>query len=67
VAAVWAIVVSSLSSQADEVIEVADIETDPVPDEYPIRHEWTFVIPPTPADLLAATKEEVDRWQYPPS
>jgi hypothetical protein len=49
--------VSGLSSYTDEAIEVAEIERDPVPDVYPIRQEWTFVIPPTPTDLFVATKE----------
>jgi hypothetical protein len=34
----------------------ASIETDDVRDEYPIRHAWTFVIPPT-AEQFAASKE----------
>ena len=33
------------------------IETEPARDEYPIRHAWTFVIPPTTADRLAARTE----------
>ena len=37
--------------------EDARIETEPARDEYPIRHAWTFVIPPTPADRFAAREE----------
>jgi hypothetical protein len=37
--------------------EVARSETEPARDEHPIRHAWTFVIPPTPADRSAARKE----------
>ena len=33
------------------------IETDAARDEYPIRHAWTIVIPPTPADPFAASTE----------
>ena len=44
-------------SQADEPRRAAHIETDAPHDEEPIRHAWTFVIPPTPADPFAASKE----------
>jgi hypothetical protein len=54
---VVAVVVSRPWSQAEVPRAVEHIETDPVRDEYPIRHAWTFVIPPTPADLFAAGKE----------
>lgn len=36
-------------------------ETDAARDEYPIRHAWTFVIPPTPVDQFAAHKEHKER------
>jgi hypothetical protein len=36
----------------------AHIENEPAPDEYPIHHAWTFVIPPTPADQFAAHEEK---------
>jgi hypothetical protein len=48
---------SRLWPQADEPREPARIETDAARDEYPIRHAWTFVIPPPPADPFAASKE----------
>jgi hypothetical protein len=37
--------------------EDARIETEPARDEDPIRHAWTFVIPPTPAEKFAAHKD----------
>jgi len=49
--------VSRYWSQADELQGDAHIETDAARDEYPIRHAWTFVIPPTPAFDFAATKD----------
>ena len=55
-ATVVAFVVSHLGSQAEELRGDAHIETDAVRDEYPIRHAWTFVIPPT-AEQFAASKE----------
>ncbi|HEY4402857.1 MAG TPA: hypothetical protein VGO38_12620 [Acidimicrobiia bacterium] len=36
---------------------VGAIETDHARDEDPIRHAWTFVIPPTPAERFAAHKD----------
>jgi hypothetical protein len=32
-------------------------ENEPARDEDPIRHAWTFVIPPTPAHQFAAHEE----------
>ena len=58
---------SGLSSHTDEAIEVVEIERDPVRDAYPIRQEWTFVLPPTPTDLFSRDQGEVNRWQFPPS
>jgi hypothetical protein len=54
---VVAFAVSRPWSQADEPRGAELIETDAARDEYPIRHAWTFVIPPTPADPFAANKE----------
>jgi hypothetical protein len=54
---VVAFAVSRPWSQADEPRQAALIETDAARDEYPIRHAWTFAIPPTPADPFAASKE----------
>jgi hypothetical protein len=54
---VVAFVVSHVGSQAEELRGDAHIKTDAVRDEYPIRHAWTFVIPPTPEDPFAASKE----------
>jgi hypothetical protein len=51
-----AFLVSRVWSQAEELRADAHIEADSVPDEYPIRHEWTFVIPPT-AEQFAPSKE----------
>jgi hypothetical protein len=48
---------SGARSQAEELRRDAHVETDPARDEYPIRHAWTFVIPPTPADQLAAHED----------
>jgi hypothetical protein len=45
-----------LGSQAEEPRGDAHIVTDSARDEYPIRHAWTFVIPPT-AEQFAASKE----------
>jgi hypothetical protein len=44
-------------SQAEELRRDAHSENEPARDEYPIRHAWTFVIPPAPADRFAAHKE----------
>jgi hypothetical protein len=49
--------VSRYWSQAEELQGDAHIETDAARDEYPIRHAWTFVIPPTPAFDFAASKD----------
>ena len=46
-----------LISQAEELRGYAHSENEPARDEYPIRHAWTFVIPPAPADQFAAHKE----------
>ena len=54
-AAVVAFVVSRPWSQA-ELSADAHSETDTARDEDPIRHAWTFVIPPT-AEQFAARKE----------
>jgi len=54
---VVAFAVSDLGSQAEELRDDAHIETDAARDEDPIRHAWTFVIPPTPAFDFAASKE----------
>jgi hypothetical protein len=54
---VVAFVVSRLWPQTEEPRGAAHIETDVAHDDYPIRHAWTFVIPPTPADQFAASKE----------
>jgi hypothetical protein len=51
-----AFLVSRLWSQTEELQGDAHIETDATRDEYPIRHAWTFVIPPT-AEQFAASKE----------
>jgi hypothetical protein len=48
--------VSRLWSQTEELQEDAHIETNATRDEYPIRHAWTFVIPPT-AEQFAASKD----------
>jgi hypothetical protein len=53
---VVAFLVSRFWSQPEELRRDAHIETDSVRDEYPIRHAWTFVIPPTPAFDFAASK-----------
>jgi len=53
---VVACLVSRLWSQAEELQGDAHIETDAARDEYPIRHAWTFVIPPT-AEQFAASKD----------
>jgi hypothetical protein len=37
--------------------EDARSETEAAREEYPIRHAWTFVIPPTSADRFAAREE----------
>jgi hypothetical protein len=52
-----AFLVSRLSSQAEELRDEAHDEIDAARDEDPIRHAWTFVIPPTPAFDFAASKE----------
>ena len=44
-------------SHAEELRRAAHSENEPARDEYPIRHAWTFVIPPAPADRFAAHKE----------
>ena len=51
-----ACLVSRLWSQTEELQGDAHIETDATRDEYPIRHAWTFVIPPT-AEQFAASKD----------
>jgi hypothetical protein len=48
--------VSRIWSQTEELQGDAHIETDATRDEYPIRHAWTFVIPPT-AEQFAASKD----------
>jgi hypothetical protein len=52
-----AFVVSDLGSQAEELQVDVHIEINAARDEDPIRHAWTFVIPPTPAFDFAASKE----------
>jgi len=54
---VVAFLVSRPWSQAEELRRDAHSEDEPARDEYPIRHAWTFVIPPAPADQFAAHKE----------
>jgi hypothetical protein len=54
---VVAVVMSDLRSQAEELRGDAHIEMNAARDEDPIRHAWTFVIPPTPAFDFAASKE----------
>jgi len=54
---VVAFLVSRPWSQAEELRGDAHSENEPARDEYPIRHAWTFVIPPAPADQFAAHKE----------
>ena len=49
-----AFLVSRPWSQAEELRGDAHSENEPARDEYPIRHAWTFVIPPAPADQSAA-------------
>jgi hypothetical protein len=56
-ATVVAFVMSDLGSQAEELRGEAHIEINAARDEDPIRHAWTFVIPPTPAFDFAASKE----------
>jgi hypothetical protein len=43
-------------SQTEALRGDAHDETDAARDEYPIRHAWTFVIPPT-AEQFAASKD----------
>jgi hypothetical protein len=44
-------------------IDVRDAMRPPVPasertlDEYPIRHSWTFVVPPPPPELAVTSSE----------
>jgi len=54
---VVAFLVSRPWSQAEELRTDAHSDKEPARDEYPIRHAWTFVIPPAPADRFAAHKE----------
>jgi len=54
---VVAFLVSRPWPQTEELEGEAHIEPDAAPDEDPIRHAWTFVIPPTPAFDFAASKE----------
>jgi hypothetical protein len=53
---VVAFFVSRFWSQPEELRGDAHDETDAARDEYPIRHAWTFVIPPT-AEQFAASKD----------
>ena len=49
---------SGARSSSVPFTEDVRIETEPARDEYPIRHAWTFVIPPrTTADRFAARTE----------
>jgi hypothetical protein len=45
---------SGARSSSVPFTEDGRIESEPARDEYPIRHAWTFVIPPAPADRFAA-------------
>jgi len=54
---VVAFLVSRPWSQAEELRGDAQSENEPARDEDPIRHAWTFVIPPTPAEQFAAHDE----------
>jgi len=54
---VVAFVMSDLGSQAKELRGDPHIEINAARDEDPIRHAWTFVIPPTPVFDFAASQE----------